>query len=252
MPGGRSWARGVQIGDQVAIVDEAQGVGVDFLLLGDGGVGIGEIVAVGKLDGRTGKTEERLVVMPGGAGHLLPLGREGGGYGLLQGDAGVWSPGAGSAEGTRFRRAVFGVDGDGADAGALQQDGRGEAEGSAADDGDVGLGGVGAGESEGDGALAGAPGERPAGAAVAVVMHDQFIPDALGLDARADGAERTQAYSDLEQAVFVGADGRERRDGVVEGKRGRGLGFCGHGWLAAGKQGAGGEGGGGLEKGSAG
>ena len=197
-----------------------RGVGVNALLLGLVGVGVGEGVAIGELDGVAGQAEETLVVVPGGAGHLLPLGGKAGAGVFREGDAGVRGPGAGGAEGARLGRAVLGVDGDGSDAGALGQDGGGQAESSAADDGNVGLRGVAAGEGEIERDGSGAPGERPAGAAVAVVVDDELVAYPLGFDAWALGAEGPGADGDFEEAVFVGADGGERGDGVVEGKRG--------------------------------
>ncbi len=54
---------------------------------------------------------------------------------------------------------------------------------------------------------------------MAVVVHDALAADVFGFDARADGAKGAQADGDFEEAVLVGADGRERWDGVVEGER---------------------------------
>jgi hypothetical protein len=52
---GKGWEilrrRGDDVGDAALVVDEADLVGVELLLLGDGGVGVGEIVTVGELDG---------------------------------------------------------------------------------------------------------------------------------------------------------------------------------------------------------
>ena len=52
-------------------------------------------------------------------------------------DARIRRPGAGGARRSHKGRALFGVDGDGAAAGALGEDRGGEPEGTAADDGDV-------------------------------------------------------------------------------------------------------------------
>ncbi len=98
---------------------------------------VGEVVTVGELDGGAGQGEEALVRAPGGAGHLLPCAGEGGGGVFGEGDAGVGGPGAGGAEGAGVGGAFAGEDGDRAAAGALEQGGGGEAERSAADDGDV-------------------------------------------------------------------------------------------------------------------
>ncbi len=253
--GGEVEGAGGDVLDEGHVAGEADGVfGVAALEVLLGG-SVGEVVTVGELDGGAGQGEEALVGVPGAAGHPLPLPGEGGGGVFGEGDAGVGGPGAGGAEGAGVVGAFLAVDGDGAAAGALEEDGGGEAEGSAADDGDVLAGGVGAGEGLGDGDFAGAPGEGPTGAAVAVVMDDEFVwiaaraaeSELFGLDARADGAKGAEADGDLEEAVFVGADGREGWDGVVEGE-GWGGGGMDHSGGAAGEEAAGGEGSGGVEE----
>ena len=152
---------GAEIGDAAGVVDEADGVGVDVLLLGDVGLVVGEVVAVGELDGGTGDAEVVLVKRPGGTGHLLPLVGEGRRGDAAQGYAGERCPGAGRVGGAGLGGEIFRVDGDGLCPCTLGEDGAGEAEGSATDDCDVGLRGVAAGEGEIEGDLAGSPGERP-------------------------------------------------------------------------------------------
>ncbi len=102
----------------------------------------------------------------------------------------------------------------------MGKDGGGKAERSAADDGNVGLGRIASGEGELKGHGSRAPGERPARAAVAVVMHDELVADTLSLDARTLGAERTGADGNFKEAIFVGANGGQWRNGVVEGQGG--------------------------------
>ncbi len=160
--------------------------------------------------------------MPGGAGHLLPLCGEGDWCVFGERDPGVGRPGAGGAEAAGFGRAILGVDGDGTGARALGEDGGGQSEGSAADHRDVGLRRFAAGEREVEGDLAGAPGERPAGAAVAVVVDHELVANLFGFDARTLRAEGPGADRDLEEAIFVGADGGQRRDFIPEGERGCG------------------------------
>ncbi len=222
-------------------MDEADGIGGSGALEGLLGSVVGEDVTVGEFDGVAGQGEIAGVGAPGGAGHLLPLVFEGGSGGGGEGDAGVGGPGAGGVEGSGVLRAVFRVDGD-AGAGTLEEGGEGEAEGSAADDGYLlgGGGSAGGSEREVDRMYGRAPGERPAGAAVAVVVDDELAADAFGFDAWPLGAERTGADGDFGEAVGVGVDEGERWDGVAGGE---GVGDVARG--AAGEQAVGADGSGG-------
>ena len=58
--------------------------------------------------------------------------------------------------------------------------------------------------------LARPPRQRPAAAAVTVVVHHQRLADLLGLDPGPSGAERAQADGDVEQPVQASADRRQR------------------------------------------
>ncbi len=74
--GGEVEGAGGDVLDEGHVVGEADGVfGVAALEVLLGG-GVGEVVTVGELDGRSGQGKESLVGVPGGAGHLLPLLRQ--------------------------------------------------------------------------------------------------------------------------------------------------------------------------------
>lgn len=208
------------VGEALMVADElVGGFGIEAGLAGGGfGLTIVDKIAVGPLDRVAGQAEEALVHGVGGAGHGLPLGGEGEGRGVDEGDAGVGCPGACSAGGADERRAFAGVDGD-LQTGALRGKGGGEAESTAAEDGEFAEGGL-SSEGSPDGDLGRAPGERPAASPVAVVVDDELVAEALGVHARTGGAEGAQADGDAEDAVEVSADRGEGRDGVVEGEGG--------------------------------
>src|SRR5262249_962032 len=54
-----------------------------------------------------------------------------------------------------------------------------------------------------------APGERPAAAAMTIVVDDELVADLLGVEPRARGAERTQADGYVEQAIEARRNGCE-------------------------------------------
>ena len=96
----------------------------------DGGGG----VAVDPFDRLAGETEQVLVGPIGRAAHFLPKFGEGGRGLAGEADPGVRGPRARGPRGADLGRELFGVDGD-AFAGALEEQGGGEAEGAATDDG---------------------------------------------------------------------------------------------------------------------
>jgi len=197
---------------------------------GPGGV-VGEVPAVGPLDGRAGHAVVALVHEEGGAGEFFPLGGEAGGDGGGESYAGVGGPGAGGAGAAGEGRAVFRVDGD-FGAGTLKHGGGGEADGSGTEDGDVvGALGGGHGGLGGDGGRS--PGERPAAAAVAVVVDDGLGAELFDVAAGSGGAEGTGADGDTEDAVGVSSERDQGGVTVVERKRGR-AGNCGSGGFASG------------------
>jgi len=186
--------------------------------VGDGGRALGEGdprvraveqgVAVGPGHRLAGQSQQGLEGGVGGAGHLLVEGGEGGIHLGGVGDAAVWAPGAGGAGRAGVGRAVLGVDGH-LGAGAQQGERGGQADGPAADDGhlfDPAFQGLAGGD------LGAAPGEGPAAAAVAVVVHHPLAGDALDVEAGAGGAERPDTDGDLGDPVDIHAQRRQRRD----------------------------------------
>ena len=83
---------------------------------------------------------------------------------------------------------------------ALRQDGGGQAQGAAADHRDLARAALHR-LLHRDGARA--PGERPATAAMAVIVHYQGVADHLRVETRTGGAKRAQANGDIEQPVLM-------------------------------------------------
>ena len=100
----------------------------------------------------------------------------------------------------------------------------GDADGAAADDGDVARA-IGHGVTRRQRGRP--PGQRPAAAAMAVIMDDALVADGFDIEARPGGAERTQADGDMGHPPDVHAQRRERAGGQSRGCGARGGGAGG-------------------------
>ncbi len=206
-----------QIEDTVAIVGEGQARSFGACR-GRGRGRVIDVVAVDELDGISGQAEIGPVGLERGARHLLPKLGEAGRDRCGQGDAGMRREHACRPGRTGLGQEVPGVDGH-LGAGALGGDRRGQPERAAADHRHpLGAGGHRLANRD----LGRAPRQRPAAAAVAVVVHHQRGPDLLGVEPGPRSPERTKADRQVEQALGACAQRREPRTGAQgRGRQGR-------------------------------
>jgi hypothetical protein len=168
---------------------------------------VGQQVAVVPFDRLAWQAQQTLIGLERGAGHGFPALHEFR-RGVFRGaQARVGRPHAGGCCRADLGRPVLAVDAH-AQAGALRDAGGGQADGTAADDGDVLLARR---QDQRQCFLGRAPGQRPSAAAMAVVVDNGLAVEALGLDARALRAEGARGDGDVDDAVGAGADGGQRR-----------------------------------------
>ena len=179
--------------------------------------GIREEIAIGPLDRRARHPEVALVHRERRAGHGFPLAGELGRRRRGQGDARVGTPHARRPRRPHIGRTLLRVDGH-AQALTLRDDGGRESEGSAADDRHVA-----AAEQRGPGLrhrhVGRTPRQRPAAAAMSIVVHDDAVADVLDVHSRPGSTEGPQAHGGAEDAIGVGPNRDDGTHRVVEGQR---------------------------------